>query len=294
MYTKILAQLKSIPHPFSIDRVVTLMAPVIRGELSASAVDIYFLPQRAPSLVCWYRESPATDTRTQAKVLDAFKRGTDRNADGMFAYTLHARGKRFGMVAAHLTSASIDVREGFIMLLDYFALLLYSEKLSFLANRDRLTQLYNRGFIFQTLERWTAERVPVSIVMMDVDHFKHYNDKYGHQTGDVVLKKLAAMLKEEFKGALIGRYGGEEFICAFKNGDEKKLAAAMEHIRAVTEAADFSTAEYSLRVTISLGGAVFTPGKGVTFIDTIREADEALYRSKHEGRNRVTVAGARA
>lgn len=288
MYTKILAQLRSIPHPFSIDRVVALMAPVIKGELSASAVDIYFLPQRATSLVRWYRESPG-DERSAA-VHSAFAKGVNRNAGGLFAYTLHARGRRFGMIAAHLTSPSVDVREGFLMLLDYFALLLYSEKLSFLASRDRLTQLYNRGFIFQTLERWTAEKHPVSIVMMDVDHFKHYNDRYGHQTGDAVLKKLAAMLKENFKHALIGRYGGEEFILAFKNGDAEKLAAVMEHIRSLTESADFSTAEYSLRVTVSLGGAVCAVKK--PFIAAIKGADEALYRSKRAGRNRATLAGA--
>lgn len=288
-YTKLFDELKTIAHPFAIDRVVAHMAKIVEHELPAQSVDVFFQPPQAKEIVCWHRKShgKAYDN-SHAAALAAFHRGQNRNSGNLFAYTLRARAIPFGVITAHLTKDHVSVDERLLMLIDYYALLLYSEKLSFLANRDRLTHLYNRGYLFQTLERW-AETGDISIIMMDIDHFKHYNDRYGHQTGDMVLRKLAVTLRREFRDALIGRYGGEEFLLAFKNGNESQVAAVMERIRSLVAMTDFSTKDYSLRITLSLGGSIYRHVRD-DINDCIGRADKALYESKHAGRNRAMMA----
>ena len=161
------------------------------------------------------------------------------------------------------------------------------------AVRDSLTGLYNRRYLDETLEREVArarrEGNPLSLVMMDIDHFKNVNDTYGHQVGDEVLRLLSATLLADIRTEDVAcRYGGEEFLILLPS---MPLAAALE--RAETWCAEVAALEvrhggFQLQFTVSLGVASY-PEHGKTPDDLTRCADQALYRAKAEGRNRVVA-----
>ncbi|MEO6712667.1 MAG: sensor domain-containing diguanylate cyclase [Mycobacteriales bacterium] len=157
-----------------------------------------------------------------------------------------------------------------------------------LAATDGLTGIANRRTFETELDReiGRADRsgLPVSVVLVDIDHFKRHNDEYGHQQGDRTLQLVAAALSEAGRGAdLAARYGGEEFVVVLPNTDLAGATAIAERLRVRIAAAS------ELPVTASFGVAAF-PEHGSTPGDVVRAADHALYESKRAGRNRVTAA----
>ncbi|HEU4709222.1 MAG TPA: GGDEF domain-containing protein [Methylophilaceae bacterium] len=159
---------------------------------------------------------------------------------------------------------------------------------------DRLTGLANRRRFDERLaESWHQAirlQVPLSLIMLDVDHFKRYNDHYGHQAGDTCLQRVAAALSSRVKraGDLLARYGGEEFAIVL-------FHTSMNDGRVVSESVREAVAGMELKheqsangiVTVSLGGATIIPTKDAKVEDLVRSADMALYRAKELGRNRV-------
>jgi diguanylate cyclase (GGDEF)-like protein/PAS domain S-box-containing protein len=183
-----------------------------------------------------------------------------------------------------------------VVLFDVTARKLAEQRLAELARTDALTGVTNRRHFLELAEvecaRARRYRRPLSILMLDVDHFKQVNDRHGHLVGDEVLRLVAARLAQHMRVTdLLGRFGGEEFICLLGEGD---LAAALytaERLRQIVEAARLETdADGSLRVTISIGLAHARGGDDFTLDGLIERADRALYASKAAGRNRVTVA----
>ncbi|HSG44670.1 MAG TPA: GGDEF domain-containing protein, partial [Anaerolineales bacterium] len=159
--------------------------------------------------------------------------------------------------------------------------------------RDALTNLFNRRYLDETLERElaraTREVYPLCILMMDIDHFKDINDTYSHEAGNIVLKTLAKTLTEQSRqGDFACRYGGEEFVLVMPNID---LVVAKDRARSLHQA--ISTmyvpfGRFMLNITISMGISMF-PAHGETKDEVLRAADKALYASKKAGRNRVSV-----
>ena len=162
--------------------------------------------------------------------------------------------------------------------------------------KDPLTGLFNRRYLEETLQReeLRAKRLgtPLSIVMVDLDHFKTFNDTYGHQTGDEVLRLVADELRSGIRGEDIAcRYGGEEFTLVLPGAALEQALGRAEHVRATLNQLRLSTAGRSLpSLTASLGVATL-PDHGDDWADVLRRADAALYRAKQSGRNRVTAAG---
>lgn len=158
--------------------------------------------------------------------------------------------------------------------------------------RDVLTGLNNRRYLLEMARRelLRAERnkSPVSVVTLDVDHFKSFNDNHGHDAGDAVLRHVGEILRSLFAGdAVPCRFGGEEFVVLLPNTDMEGAAIRAEELRARIEALTIRYAEGHLpRVTISAGVASF-PDAGGNFTELLRVADDALYRAKQNGRNRV-------
>ncbi|MBT8131617.1 MAG: GGDEF domain-containing protein, partial [Gammaproteobacteria bacterium] len=165
------------------------------------------------------------------------------------------------------------------------------------ARHDHLTQAYNRRYVMQTLssEKTRADRTrrPFSVVILDLDHFKIINDRYGHLAGDRVLMGFSERTKGtlraiDFIGSegvrTFGRYGGEEFIVLLPETDLGGAYQCAERIRYVTEDEPFDDV---LRVTVSSGVAEYRIGESVE--DTLRRADAALYRAKDNGRNCVVA-----
>jgi diguanylate cyclase (GGDEF)-like protein/PAS domain S-box-containing protein len=168
-------------------------------------------------------------------------------------------------------------------------------KLELLATSDGLTQIANRrrfdDFLNQTWRLMMRQKQTMSVVMIDVDYFKRYNDTYGHQAGDVCLQKIAAVLQATVNraGDLVARYGGEEFSIVLGNTDALGARSLCYNIQwAIAELnLPHSGSDVSSHVTLSIGICTMTPSLQVLPESLVSIADKALYRSKHQGRNRV-------
>lgn len=162
------------------------------------------------------------------------------------------------------------------------------------AHRDRLTGLYNRRYFDQQLEQLWREsaggRRPLSLVFIDLDHFKAVNDTHGHDKGDQVLKVAARLIQAACRrDDMVARYGGEEFVAAFPGMAAPDAAAAAEAIRKLI--AERSPELAGLRLTASIGVAT-RAGRDRECGDLVRRADQAVYRAKAAGRDRVETADA--
>ena len=158
---------------------------------------------------------------------------------------------------------------------------------------DPLTSLANRKYFDQTLDKSIAQSAatgePVSLLMTDIDHFKAFNDTFGHLTGDQVLRLVALAVKQNVKGQdVAARYGGEEFAVILPNTGLRAALTVADHIRRAVMTKELmkrSTGEHLGRVTVSIG--VAAAQKGETSQSLIERADSCLYAAKRSGRNRV-------
>ncbi len=162
--------------------------------------------------------------------------------------------------------------------------------------RDPLTDLYNRRYMEETIEREVrrASRhgLALSVIAIDIDHFKPFNDAYGHEAGDMLLRELAGFLHSHIRGDdVVCRMGGEEFLAILPYASLEHASNRAEELRAGAKSLTIlpRSARTEQSVTISLGVAAY-PEHGSSSSDLLRAADTALYRSKAEGRDRVSVA----
>ena len=156
---------------------------------------------------------------------------------------------------------------------------------------DYLTGIYNRGYFLDRLH-YELNRMKkyLSVIMLDIDFFKKYNDTNGHLAGDLVLKELAQVLKGQVRPFdTLGRYGGEEFIIILPEVDNKEAEIICERLRKAVENYKFKYRELQpeKKVTISIG-LTTTITKDIETNELIKEADKNLYQSKNTGKNRVT------
>ncbi len=171
-----------------------------------------------------------------------------------------------------------------------------NELLTKLSSIDALTDVYNRRYFDQALDREFQRAVrnnyPLSLIMIDVDGFKAYNDRYGHQCGDQCLKSISSALKSAINRShdFVARYGGEEFAIILpdtsESGATRMAESLIDNVRGLD--IEHESAPVGNRVTISLGSASCIPKLGATPPDLIARADKALYQSKTNGRNRNT------
>ena len=164
-----------------------------------------------------------------------------------------------------------------------------------LANIDGLTEINNHRFFQNFLDREINRSIrnerAISILLADIDNFKKFNDTYGHQTGDFILKELCRVCKEEIREYdLMARYGGEEFIFVLPETGPDEARVVAEKIRSTVEKYTFDDGKNTYRVTISIGVASAHPtGRNFKKNEFIGLADEALYLAKEKGRNRVAM-----
>jgi diguanylate cyclase (GGDEF)-like protein len=161
-----------------------------------------------------------------------------------------------------------------------------------MANRDGLTGLYNHRYFHEQLSQdfLRAKRYHehLTCVLLDIDFFKKFNDTYGHQTGDVVLKNLAQVIEASTRESdLAARYGGEEFALVMYHTDQTAALEAAERLRQRVENHEVKDNGNLLHVTISVGVATFPHEKIHDAKELIEFADQALYKAKENGRNRV-------
>lgn len=158
---------------------------------------------------------------------------------------------------------------------------------------DHLTGLYNRRFFVSTLNREIIRakkfKHPLSVILLDIDHFKTYNDKYGHKMGDTVLKIIAKILKKSIRKIdTVFRYGGEEFAIIVPETSFDEVSSLAERIRLNVEVGSKRIRKVKHPVTISLGVATYK--KEYKFSRIVEDADQLLYEAKSAGRNIVKKA----
>lgn len=163
-----------------------------------------------------------------------------------------------------------------------------------LATRDGLTGLANRRCFDDTLHaewaRALRQRQPLSLLMVDVDNFKAYNDANGHLGGDECLKRIARAVASEMRANdLVARYGGEEFAVILPNQSLKGAAIVAERIRCRVEQLQLPSTAPTRHVTVSIGAATAMAGSDNHASELVATADAALYRAKHLGRNRISL-----
>jgi diguanylate cyclase (GGDEF)-like protein len=212
---------------------------------------------------------------------------------------LIAAGNRVtGMVTIDL-AGEFSLKSGMLqilaMLVTIVAVGIETARLFRLAVIDGLTGLYLRRYMELRLaeeeKRIRRYGGQMALLMADVDHFKKLNDTFGHQQGDVVLQEMAEILQQSVRTGLdvVCRYGGEEFVVIMPHTDSAGARSVAERIRRGCENKQFTGLEPSRRVTISSGLACMDQQTAVSAQELLRRADEALYRAKENGRNRVCV-----
>lgn len=166
------------------------------------------------------------------------------------------------------------------------------KKLEEFAVTDQLTGLYNRHFLHEAAQQAVANanrhNHPLSLLLLDLDHFKHINDSHGHDVGDQVLREVGALLRKNCRdGDVAARFGGEEFVLLLLECRLEDAQIKAERLRAEIEAARPA----GHKITASIGVTTLAVGRQTRFEQLFKQADTAVYAAKHGGRNRVALAG---
>lgn len=161
-----------------------------------------------------------------------------------------------------------------------------------LSLRDGLTGLYNHRHsmevVTEEFSRASRYGIPLSLLMIDLDHFKSFNDENGHPAGDAALRAVGRLLSDAVRTVdHVGRYGGEEFLVILSHTDDESARLTAERLRSLLEAHSFGTGPASRHITASIGVATYPGASARSPVELLKEADRALYRAKEAGRNRV-------
>jgi diguanylate cyclase (GGDEF)-like protein len=199
---------------------------------------------------------------------------------------LIARNDEVGLLAQELTDANAT------LLIQKEEILQRTNQLESESHTDALTGLYNRRYLFsegtRLYERWQRDGAAIAVLMIDLDRLKRVNEKFGHQSGDEVLAAVARILKQQCRPYdLVARYGGEEFVVMLEALSYGSGASTAQRIRQSILDNTFRPQGIELSITVSIGVV-----EGVSlgdFDSTLRKADEALYRAKEAGRNRIVI-----
>lgn len=232
----------------------------------------------------------------------------DEPKTGYLCIPLAVQGESLGLLClmgdgTESSEQRVNRRNLALMLSESIKLSLFNlrlqEKLRDQATRDPLTGLFNRRYLDDSLERelHRAQRKqsPLSVVMLDLDHFKHFNDTFGHDAGDLLLRELGNVLSASLRqGDISCRYGGEEFVLVFPDSPLANTRKRVEEIRNLIKGLEIRHGERQLgRITVSAGVAA-APEHGYTAAELLRAADGALYAAKQGGRDRLVAYKASA
>jgi diguanylate cyclase (GGDEF)-like protein len=248
---------------------------------------------------CWGLRLGRVHAVTAESGLPVCRHSSFRPAAGLLCVPLSAMGETLGLF--HVSGCP-DAGQAFaISVAEHIGLALSNLKLRSslkeLSIHDPLTNLHNRRYMEEALElelrRAERKKLAVGIIMLDLDHFKTFNDGFGHAAGDELLRRLGALMREHLRsGDVACRYGGEEFLLILPEASLAVTTKRAEELRQHVKKMSVSYLDKPLGpVTISLGVAVY-PENGMGAAELIKSADAALYRAKAEGRDRVITAAA--
>lgn len=271
----------------------TSFSKELRWKLRGGGLTSYILNQSAPVVISDVTKHPQFDNPVMI----------DEGVKSLVAVPLSAEGRIVGIIYVDdFNPREYTVREisTLSLLSTYAAIAIERAKLleetRQRAITDDLTGLFNHRHFVQMLnqevDRSSRYGRPMSLVMIDIDDFKTYNDTYGHLEGNVILTKVSEVLASQSRQVdVVARYGGEEFAIIMPETDRDSAAVMAERLRKMVEDRDFpkEQSQPGGRLTVSLGVASH-PQDALTPVELISKADEALYRAKSEGRNRACSA----
>lgn len=251
-----------------------------------------------------YKRDPENEVvKNQGSVINIPKLSSQEKDPGQIDMPLISRGNVIGVmqVAPEAGKISSNKDRRFLMVFAGAAAVavdnsLLHKKTEELTIIDALTELYNfryfRNKLADELRRADRYRQKLSVLMMDLDHFKEINDRFGHQTGNVILREVSAIIRHCVRDIdVVARYGGEEFVVILPQTDEGEASVIAERIRDSIEKFLFADSQgrREIRMTISIGIAMYP--EGVHSLDQLLEkVDKALYKAKADGRNVVKIA----
>lgn len=239
----------------------------------------------------------------QSTILSYLNRGNRESGSNELDFPLISRGKVLGVMQVVAESGNLPSNRDRRLLIIFASAVavaidnsLLHKKTEELTIIDALTEIYNyryfREKLIGELRRADRYRHKLSILMLDLDHFKQINDQHGHQTGNTILREVSNIMKECIRDIdIVARYGGEEFVVILPQTDDEDASVIAERIRETVERSLFpnSKNQREIKLTVSLGVAVYP--EGVHNIDQLLEkVDRALYKAKADGRNRVCIA----
>lgn len=237
------------------------------------------------------------DTVSDSKYKQLYlKRKPIHKTESLLAVPLMTKGKVIGVITvSNKVSRQPFIRNDRILLgalACQAAVAIENARLHIEAITDGLTGLYVHAYfqrrLMEEIESGSRHPIPLALLMIDIDRFKRFNDTYGHQVGDRVLADIACILKKSVRsGDLVARYGGEEFAIILHYVNHANALNVAQRLRHEVENLDFLIEEKRVKVTISIGLAVWEVGTHKE--ELINQADQALYRAKRKGRNRVCV-----
>jgi len=220
-----------------------------------------------------------------------------QKAKDYFLFTLRGKTRLLGYLA--IKGVEVKDKEKVTIMAHQYALALQRirlyQEIERLAMVDSLTDVSTRRYILERFEeelsRAKIKRISLSFLMIDVDHFKRFNDEHGHLTGDQILREIALIIQDNIREIdIMGRYGGEEFCVVLPDTDHEGAYYVAERIRVAVEKTKIKAYDTTTKATISIGIASF-PQDGKLLSELIDKADWALYRAKKRGRNNTCAFG---
>lgn len=281
--------LASIADPYRLVAVVLTIGALVSGAVAAYAVaPAIFLGFTVPTmlpLAVWLLWQPTSEARLIGALVIAWM---------VFMTSAALRFRRFALAALNLQFEHAQLVVSLAAERDRATAL--AQQLEVLSSTDPLTALPNRRAFDEAFDQaWSkaaTAREPLALVICDIDHFKAYNDTYGHPQGDIALRRVADSLAESAArfGGTAARFGGEEFALLLPGADAGRARAAAESIREAIEKLALPHVASALGVlTGSFGTAVVIPDRETSPGDLVERADRALYVAKNAGRNRIAL-----
>lgn len=255
------------------NRTVSTMIPALRQSMIGQQLDEVWLELAGESFPL------KRDQDNSVEELTWTTDGVEKVYEVRSSMLRHRNGERAGSL---------------LMLINVTELKRLQQELEHQAYYDGLTQILNRTQFIrlgrEMLEQMRGQRMPFALMLFDIDYFKRVNDTYGHETGDKMIVHVVSICKERLpEDALFGRYGGEEFVLALPFVTAQGAEALAERLRAAMEYAPLLTPKGVLTVTASFGIVQVAGANDETLETLLSKADEALYTSKRDGRNRVSA-----
>ncbi|MBF0478378.1 MAG: GGDEF domain-containing protein [Candidatus Omnitrophica bacterium] len=281
-----------------------------RKELESESAEIFTLYEMTKDIVVAFNEAEALQIfknkiaqHVRVEQCEFFEmettaemRSSKKDAEHC-VFTLQGKNSKLGYL--DFIGIHPDDKEKAAILVQQFALALrrvrLREEIERLAITDSLTEVYTRRYVLERfnedIKRSKHRNMQTSLLMIDVDFFKKYNDDFGHLVGDRILREIGQIIKTHIREIdIAGRYGGEEFCVVLPDTDKDGAAFVAERIRAAAEQAEIDAYDARINVTLSIGTSSF-PKDGKTIDELVDKADWALYRAKKIGRNKVCAFG---